>query len=315
MNYIRHLTNFFEKVYADNKLNQSHVSLYIALFQFWNINRFENPFPVNRVEVQKLSKISSLNTYHRILHELEDFGYIHYFPSHNPMKSSMIMINDLDASEASPSELLPEDSPRSPQRKSDTTPGTTPNTSVNTTDNTSVDTTPGTSKATTGNTTFDAKSIQLLYMPRRNFDTSINTTLAPLLKQYKHINNKLEKGKDSLEQNKVTVISPGEEEIQEPDISQTSQRKKVSPKKESVMPLPELSQVIDFFREEHSTEFEARKFFNHFESNGWKVGGKSPMKNWQASARNWILNIHKYSPGSPSTQSNMNTPKNYGEPL
>ncbi len=33
---------------------------------------------------------------------------------------------------------------------------------------------------------------------------------------------------------------------------------------------------------ERSPEIEAKKFFNHFESNGWKVGGKSPMKNWQA---------------------------------
>lgn len=29
------------------------------------------------------------------------------------------------------------------------------------------------------------------------------------------------------------------------------------------------------------------QFFDHFQANGWKVGGKTPMKDWQAAARNW----------------------------
>ena len=32
--------------------------------------------------------------------------------------------------------------------------------------------------------------------------------------------------------------------------------------------------------------FEAEKFFNYYESNGWKVG-KNPMKSWPAAAANW----------------------------
>jgi hypothetical protein len=31
-------------------------------------------------------------------------------------------------------------------------------------------------------------------------------------------------------------------------------------------------------------------FVDHFESNGWKVGGKAPMKDWKAAARTWIRN-------------------------
>jgi len=30
------------------------------------------------------------------------------------------------------------------------------------------------------------------------------------------------------------------------------------------------------------------KFFNHYESNGWKVG-KNPMKDWKAAVRNWNI--------------------------
>ena len=33
---------------------------------------------------------------------------------------------------------------------------------------------------------------------------------------------------------------------------------------------------------------EAAAFFDHFESNGWRVGGKTPMVNWQAAFRGWL---------------------------
>jgi len=35
---------------------------------------------------------------------------------------------------------------------------------------------------------------------------------------------------------------------------------------------------------------EAEKFLNHYGSNGWLVGGKSPMQDWKSSARNWLIN-------------------------
>jgi len=47
---------------------------------------------------------------------------------------------------------------------------------------------------------------------------------------------------------------------------------------------PTLPLVKDFFKNDQ----EAEKFFDHFTSNGWKVGGRAPMKNWPAAARNWI---------------------------
>lgn len=37
-------------------------------------------------------------------------------------------------------------------------------------------------------------------------------------------------------------------------------------------------------------ERDAKRWFNHFESNGWKVSGRSPMKNWQAAANNGFEN-------------------------
>lgn len=35
-------------------------------------------------------------------------------------------------------------------------------------------------------------------------------------------------------------------------------------------------------------------FFDYYSSNGWKIGGKAKMKDWQAAVRNWIRNDDKF---------------------
>jgi len=49
---------------------------------------------------------------------------------------------------------------------------------------------------------------------------------------------------------------------------------------------PPLPLVKDFFKELNKP-LEADPFYDYFQSNGWKVGGKAPMKDWKAAARNW----------------------------
>lgn len=103
-----------------------------------------------------------------------------------------------------------------------------------------------------------------------------------------------------------------------------SNSNKRSPKKIIIKSLPpSLTGVKDFFFEKKFPAAEAEKFFNHYESNGWLVGGRSPMKNWQAAARNWILNAEKFSNGKTDRSNNntragnlqATTEKNYNEPL
>ena len=92
MNYIKHLNAVFQKFYADKRLNTTHVSLYMALFQFWNLNRFREEFYIDRQEVMELSKIGSTATYHRCLKQMDSWDYLKYFPSHNPYKGSKIKL-------------------------------------------------------------------------------------------------------------------------------------------------------------------------------------------------------------------------------
>ena len=40
---------------------------------------------------------------------------------------------------------------------------------------------------------------------------------------------------------------------------------------------------------------EADKFLDHFDANGWKVGGKTPMKSWKAALRNWQRRLPEFS--------------------
>ncbi|MBK3516669.1 hypothetical protein [Carboxylicivirga marina] len=57
---------------------------------------------------------------------------------------------------------------------------------------------------------------------------------------------------------------------------------------------PPLQHIQIYFHEKGHPEAEAQRFFNYYESNGWLIGGKTPMKDWKAAARNWMLNIKKF---------------------
>ncbi len=78
---------------------------------------------------------------------------------------------------------------------------------------------------------------------------------------------------------------------------------------------PKLEELKVYFASKDQDELEAERFMNHFDSNGWRVGGKSPMKDWKAAARNWILNIEKYSRSQSDNHLSTKNDKDYGEPL
>ncbi len=92
MNYIKHLAGFFNRVAGDERLNPTHISMYVSLFQFWNASRFQNPISISRNELMKVSKISAKATYHKCMKELNDFGYLQYRPSYNPFKGSLVYL-------------------------------------------------------------------------------------------------------------------------------------------------------------------------------------------------------------------------------
>ena len=73
-------------------------------------------------------------------------------------------------------------------------------------------------------------------------------------------------------------------DIQEYNLTNTTKDKESVQRKRFTA--PNLNEVAEYMKD----RLEAEKFHDYFTSKGWLVG-KSPMKDWQASARNWMRNV------------------------
>ena len=283
MNYIKHLTGFFEKVAIDKTLYPTHVSLYIALFQFWNCNRFKNPISINRDEVMRISKISSKATYHKCLKNLHSLGYINYEPSYNPFKGSHVILFNFseDLKPLPKSERKPKNEPLNKLVSEQAL-----NKSC-----TSIET--GTEQAV-------VPSIN--YINNTNILNDKNVSnLEKLTKNFEEINN-----------------SDLKNEIEEKEKSSAKKEKEIIVTS-SIVEKPTIENVKSYFQENNFPEQEAQKFYNYFKSVGWLVGGKTPMVDWQAAAQNWMINAPKFISNAEqpnrAKQLNTATDKDYSEPL
>ena len=272
MNYIKHLTGFFEQIINDFDLNPTHISLYVSLFQQWNLNRFENPISITRDEVMRVSKIASYATYHKCMKDLHNKGYIQYIPSYNPFKESLVVMTDYTITQK-------------PTRK------TKKSHSKNEWDNEQALNKPYTSTHTS--------TKQALVSSINIINSTNNTNIANFEEQ-------------AITSKKNTFKN------------QTAKKGKPGGAEKNEIP-PHWDRVFEYFILKSSTRLEAEKFYNHFQSNGWLVGGKTKMKDWHAAARNWMLNSSNFKSknirhpelveGLKPNHLHTTTQKNYGEPL
>lgn len=72
------LSNFLRTAYHDPRVGPSHISMYVALLQLREENECREPITVKRTDVMLLSRIGAISTYHRILRDLVEQGYIRY---------------------------------------------------------------------------------------------------------------------------------------------------------------------------------------------------------------------------------------------
>jgi hypothetical protein len=287
MNYIKHLTGFFDRIVQDRNLNPTHISLYIALFQFWNVNRFQNPISITRDEVMRISKICSKATYHKCMRELNEKGYIKYEPSFNPFKGSMVILFNFSE------DLKPV------QKRVSNTEKILPNTE------------------------------QVVNKQRTSDETSTEQALVPSINNINktNISNDLNLGEQTQNFQIEDNVIARNEAISEKEKSSAKKEKEkdeiensnLSSRAQSRDFQPTIENVKIFFQENIFPEVEANKFFNYFSSNGWLVGGKTPMVNWQAAAKNWMLNANKFNTIEPKSDRakhlNTTTDKDYSEPL
>jgi len=217
MNFIVHLKNWMKKLEEDDRLTPYHVSLYLALFRAWNIQRFRNPVSVCREEVMTIAKIGSAKTYLKCMRNLHEWGYIQYQPSFNPLRGSKVSLYSFDHG-----------------------------------------------------------------------------------------------GEQGHEQGYVQGTGSGDNKVMPPLLNSINKSNKVNG--ESIPP-PQVK-VIEFFLLKASGKAEALKFFHYYQSNGWQVGGRAPMKNWKAAAEKWILSSSNFrSNGKQPANFTTATGKDYSEPL
>jgi hypothetical protein len=70
---------------------------------------------------------------------------------------------------------------------------------------------------------------------------------------------------------------------------------------------PELPELEAYALEIGLPATEVPKFVDHYNSNGWKIGGRSPMKDWQAALRNWKRNRDEWGGSKTHATTNRNT--------
>lgn len=270
MNYIKHLTGFFEKITTDFDLNPTHISLYMAIFQLWNQNRFRNPISISRDELMSLSKIGSNATYHKCIKGLNERHYVNYMPSYSQFRGTTLEVISLE-------------SYRNPL----------------------------TQKGLPKHKSCSSIKQPIEQAGKQELNSSrTGTELLPYINNTNLINIANGSAPKNEEDQDLFFSRNGSASSQEfPKKMEDSSAETVPPPWEA---------VLLFFESNHFPEVEAQKFYNYFESIGWLVGGKSPMKDWQAAARNWMLKAVQFAPSSPSPQAqHLHTPnsKNYDEAL
>ncbi|WP_100612949.1 transcriptional regulator [Confluentibacter lentus] len=292
MNYIKHLTGFFIRIASEETMYPTHISLYLALFQSWNVNRFKNPISISRDEMMKSSRIASKATYHKCIKELQSMGFIDYLPSYNPYSGSEVIIHDLSDRKAvfknQTSSIIDQTQPINNQANSnDTEQVNEPNIYNNT-------------KTSKNNKNISIDTNVKIF----NNDEFLNTAQKEMPLAFANTNEK--------------------------KIKDNWQKKSSAKKKEkNIIPIvienPSLEQVKEYFKQEEYSEFEAERFYNYYTSNGWLIGGKTKMIDWNAAARNWMLNTAKFTINLPQNTQVKEQPrakhlqvtenKNYAEPL
>jgi hypothetical protein len=280
MNYIKHLTGFFNRISNEESLNPTHISLYLALFQCWNVNRFKNPITISRDEMMKGSKIASKATYHKCIKELQRLKFLDYFPSYNPYSGTEVfMINFSEGNNFSQTISYATSS-----NNDQTTP---------------------------------------IFEQTEPKNEHVNGQVVEQVNEPPYIYNK-----QTSKNNKNIDIDTNFQNFDDDlFLEEKNKEEKSSAKKEEIFIFPSIDLVKEYFKFQNFTEFEAERFFNYYSSIGWLIGGKTKMKDWQAAARNWMLNTPKFSVNlpNPSTQKanpqpraynlNATIDKNYAEPL
>ena len=95
MDISKQLTGFCEKIMQDPCITPTHISLYLAIFLEYLIQKNPVELNIDRDILMNRAKISGRATYNKCMHELHDYGYIRYSPSFSSFLGSVVYLNRL----------------------------------------------------------------------------------------------------------------------------------------------------------------------------------------------------------------------------
>ncbi len=354
MNYIRHLNGFFARLAEDKRMSSYHISLYFALFQQWNADRFGQQFVITRAETMEISRLGSVNTYARCMKELSEWGYIRYIPSsnlHSGSRVSCIRFDTASDTAANTATDTGRNTATSSNLINDTASDTARNTGIenDTAGDTASDTARNTS--TSSNLINDTASDTARNTGIKNdiagdtaTDTASDTGISSGLKSDTGRNTGSEKNQgagiksdtarntatdtpfiNSLNKNKQEEESVRRNQKFDIDVNEKKQKRLRKTNTENLpeekSPVPDLSETEQFFEQNQFPRSEAQKFYAHYQSSGWKTGDQMKILSWQAVARKWMNNTQSFKPDERepnqvgTSKLSVTVNKNYSEPL
>lgn len=86
------LEHFLAKATLDARIGIAHIGLYAVLFNCWKQQGFRGPVKGYASQIMVLAKISSTATYHRLIRQLHEYGYVCYQPSLYKAQASLIYL-------------------------------------------------------------------------------------------------------------------------------------------------------------------------------------------------------------------------------
>ncbi len=96
MSALNPLSDFFIAIAHDPRISSTHIGLYAAMLQYCQEHHFENPVHVFSYQIMQIAKISASTTYHKIIRDLNKYGYIKYEPSYKRNQGSKVYFNTIE---------------------------------------------------------------------------------------------------------------------------------------------------------------------------------------------------------------------------
>jgi len=93
MNSANVLTSFMAAIQKDPRISISHIGLFATLAALWQKQPGKAYLELYSKQVMSVAKISSSATYHKLIHDLDNYGYVSYEPSYYKGRASRISIN------------------------------------------------------------------------------------------------------------------------------------------------------------------------------------------------------------------------------